>query len=142
MAQPDIPAVNLDYAFTIRLETSGRVEFEGRMRSRAFEPVSGGEVFGPKLTGRVVPQSGADFATNGMTDAHLMLQAADGTWIYMNLVGYEHNVTEDGSAYFRVAPYFDTPAGPHDWLGKTVFIARGERFHNPGYLLLHVYAML
>jgi hypothetical protein len=142
MAQPDIPPVNLEYAFSIRLETSGRIEFEGTMRSRVFEPVSGGEVFGPRLTGRVVPQSGADFATNSMMDAHMMLQASDGTWIYMNLVGYEHNVTDDGSPYFRVAPYFDTPAGTHEWLSKTVFIARAERFHNPGYTLMHVYALL
>lgn len=142
MAQSEIPPVNLEYAFTIRLETSGRIAFEGPMRSRVFEPVSGGEVFGPKLTGRVVPQSGADFATNNMMDAHLMLQASDGTWIYMNLIGYEHNVTDDGSAYFRVSPYFDTPVGPHEWLSKTVFIGKAERFHNPGYMLMHIHALL
>ena len=142
MAQPDIPPVNLDYAFTIRLETSGRIAFDGPMRSRVFEPVSGGEVFGPKFNGRVVPQSGADYASNNMMDAHLMLQASDGIWVYMNVIGYEHTVTDDGTPYFRVSPYFDTPAGPHEWLGKTVFIAHAERFHNPGYLMLHVYALL
>ena len=59
----------------------------------------------------------------------------------MNLIGYEHNVTADGQPYFRVAPYFDTPAGAHEWLSKTVFIGRGERRHNPDQMLLHVYAL-
>ena len=141
MAQADVPKIDLDYAFSIRLATSGRIEFEGPMRSRVFEPVSGGEVFGPRLQGRVVPQSGADYATNNLMDAHLMLQASDGTWIYMNLIGYEHKVTADGSPYFRVAPYFDTPVGKWDWLGKTVFIGTAERHHNPDQMLMHIYAL-
>ena len=141
MAQADGPLIDLDYAFSIRLATSGRIEFEGPMRSRVFEPVSGGEVFGPRLQGRVVPQSGADYATNNLMDAHLMLQASDGTWIYMNLIGYEHKVTADGSPYFRVAPYFDTPVGSWDWLGKTVFIGTAERHHNPDQMLMHIYAL-
>ncbi|HTQ99158.1 MAG TPA: DUF3237 family protein [Candidatus Acidoferrum sp.] len=139
MAQPDVPSIDLDFAFSIRLETGGRVEFEGPMRSRVFEPITGGEVFGSRLSGRVVPQSGADFASNNLMDAHLMLQASDGTWLYMNLFGYEHKVTPDGSPYFRVAPYFDTPAGAWEWLGKTVFIGTAER--HPNQLLVHVYAL-
>lgn len=141
MAQSEVPEIGLDYAFTMRLETGGRVEFEGTMRSRVFEPVTGGEVTGPRLNARVVPRSGADFASNSLMDAHLMLQANDGTWLYMNLIGYEHKVTADGSPYFRVAPYFDTPTGSHEWLSKTVFIGTAERQHNPDQLLVHVYAL-
>ncbi len=141
MAQADVPRIDLDYAFSIRMETGGRVAFEGSMRSRVFEPVTGGEVFGPRLQGRVVPQSGADFASNNLMDAHLMLQASDGTWIYMNLIGYEHTVTADSSTYFRVSPYFDTPVGTWDWLSKTVFIGKAERRHNPDQILMHIYAL-
>ena len=142
MAQPEVPPLNTEYAFSLRIENSGRIEFTGQMRTRTFEPATGGEVWGPKLQGRVVPQSGADFASNGLMDAHMMLQAADGTWIYMNLLGYEHTITEDGSPYFRVAPYFDAPAGPYEWLAKTVMIGTGERFHNPGYTQFHFYEVL
>lgn len=142
MAQPDIPQVTLDYAFTLRIDSGGRIEFEGQMRSRVFEPAAGGEIFGPKLQGRVVPQSGGDFASNDLSDSHLMLQASDGTWIYMNMLGYEHNETEGGSAYFRVAPYFDAPRGPHEWLAKTVFIGTAERHSNPAHTLIHCYEVL
>jgi len=142
MAQEEIPVINHEYAFSVRIESGGQIEFQGEMRSRTFEPATGGEIWGPRLQGRVVPQSGADFASNGLTDAHMMLQARDGTWIYMNLVGYEHNVIEDGSPYFRVAPYFDSPAGPHEWLAKTVFIGLGERHMNPDHTIIHFHEIL
>lgn len=142
MAQPDIPLVTLDYAFSIRIDSGGRIAFEGEMRSRTFEPAMGGEVWGPKLQGRVVPQSGGDFGTNDLSESHLMLQASDGTWVYMNLLGYEHGETEDGAPYFRVAPYFDAPRGPHEWLAKTVFIGTGERHDNPAHTIIHCYEVL
>lgn len=142
MAQQDIPQINQQYAFSMRIESEGRIEFQGPMRSRTFEPTAGGEIWGPKLQGRVVPQSGADYASNDLMDAHMMLQATDGTWIYMNLIGYEHNRTADEESYFSVAPYFDTPSGPHEWLSKTVFIGMGERHRNPDHLLIHFHEIL
>lgn len=142
MAQQDIPAINHAYAFSMRINNSGHIEFQGPMRSRTFEPTSGGEIWGPKLEGRVVPRSGADFASNGMMDAHMMLQTSDGSWVYMNLLGYEHTVTENGSTYFRVSPYFDTPAGPHEWLSKTVFIGIGERHSNPSHTIIHFHEIM
>ena len=102
MAQQEIPEIQLRYAFSMRIDDSGRIAFQGPMRSRSFQPVSGGEIWGPRLQGRVVPQSGADYASNNLLEAHLMLQAADGTWIYMNQLGYEH--AEEGEPYLRVTP--------------------------------------
>ena len=146
MAEQDLaaslPQIDHTYAFSIRINTEGHVEFEGPMRSRTFEPTSGGEIWGPKLEGRVVPNSGADYASNNMMDAHMMLQAADGTWIYMNILGYEREDEDDESAYFRVAPYFDTPKGEHDWLSKTVFVGIGERHTNPNHLIIHFHEIL
>ncbi|MDT8398960.1 MAG: DUF3237 family protein [Pseudomonadales bacterium] len=140
MAQADIPVIELEYAFSIRINTGDSVFFQGPMRSRSYEPVAGGEIFGPRLQGRVVAGSGADFASNGMLDAHFMLQAADGTWIYVNQLGYEH--AAEGEPYFRVTPYFDTPTGPHDWLGKTVFVGTGIRGVEPDHILYTYYALL
>ena len=142
MAEPAIPGIDIEYAFSMRIDSGGRIDMHGPMRTRAYEPPSGGEIWGPKLQGRVVPQSGADYASNNLMDASMMLQASDGTWIFMNLLGYEHDETDDGSAYFRVAPYFDTPAGSMEWLGKTVFIGTGERHHNPAYTLIHFYEVM
>lgn len=146
MAEQDsagaVPGIDLEYAFSMRINSGGRLQFQGEMRSRVFEPASGGEIWGPKLQGRVVPQSGADFASNGLMDSHLMLQASDGTWIYMNLQGYEHDNTDGGAPYFRVTPYFDTPQGPWAWLAKTVFVGIAERYHNPAHTLIHFHQLL
>ena len=140
MAQQEIPDIQLRYAFSIRIDDSGRIAFQGPMRSRSFQPVSGGEIWGPRLQGRVVPQSGADYASNNLLEAHLMLQASDGTWIYMNQLGYEHEA--EGEPYLRVTPYFDTPEGPHEWLAKTVIVGTGERHSNPNHSIFHYYELL
>ena len=29
--------------------------------------------------------------------------------------------------YCRVTPQFEVPAGPHDWLARTLFVGKGER---------------
>jgi hypothetical protein len=142
MAQPDVPGIDFTHAFSMRIDSSGRLAFNGEMRTRVFEPATGGEIWGPKLQGRVVPASGADFGGNELMNTHLMLQASDGTWIYMNLLGYEHQQTDDGSAYFRVTPYFDTPEGPWAWLSKTVFIGMAERHHNPAHTIIHFHEVL
>jgi hypothetical protein len=142
MAQSDVPAIELAYAFSMRIDSSGRLAFNGEMRTRVFEPASGGEIWGPKLQGRVVPHSGGDFASNNQMDSHMMLQASDGTWVYMNLLGYEHAADDDGAPYFRVTPYFDAPEGPWAWLAKTVFIGAAERHYNPAYTLIHFHELL
>ena len=103
-----------------------------------------GDIEGPRLNGRVVPNSGADWAlyrpdhTVAFT-AHYMLEADDGTQIYMRNVGYRHappetarkmealEPVEPDAYYMRLAPTFDTPIGPHDWLTRTVIVGRAER---------------
>ena len=60
---------------------------------RGFVSAAGGTVEGPRLNGRVVPNSGGDWAlyrddhTVGF-DARYMLEADDGTPIYMMNRGY------------------------------------------------------
>lgn len=144
MAAEEIPAVNLQHAFSIRFQLGRSVRFEGEMRSRNFEPVTGGEISGPRLQGRVVPQSGAEYASNNLMDTRLMLQADDGTWLYMQQYGYEleDREGESGTPYFRVSPYFDTPPGPHAWLAKTVLLGTGERRQDPAELVIHYYEVL
>jgi hypothetical protein len=29
--------------------------------------------------------------------------------------------------YCRITPRFEVPAGPHEWLGRTMFVGTGER---------------
>jgi hypothetical protein len=99
-------------------------------------------VYGPRLNGRVVDYSGADYAlvrSDGVIEleAHYMLEADDGTRIYIHNRGYVHGplkVTDHATgkqvaigAYFRCTPVFRAPAGPHEWLNRTVFVGVGRR---------------
>ena len=34
---------------------------------------------------------------------------------------------DPSSYYFRVRPVFDVPAGPHDWLARTIIVGSADR---------------
>jgi hypothetical protein len=141
------PGLDLRYqhAFDIRLC------FDKRWR---FGPVSGGahygytsigagsSVSGPRLNGRVVDYSGADWPAirqDGVVElnAHYMIEADDGALIYIRNLGYVHGplrvtdgltgAPEEISSYFRCTPYFRAPEGPHAWLNRTVIVGIGRR---------------
>jgi hypothetical protein len=42
--------------------------------------------------------------------------------------------------YFRTAPVFEAPAGPHDWLNRSVFVATAARF--PDKVQIRVFEVL
>ena len=133
-----------------------RIDFHER---RIFGPVSGGAkqgytsvksglVEGPRLNGRVVEYSGADWAnvrTDGIVElnAHYLLEASDGTLIYIRNLGYVYgaDAARGRPAYFRCTPYFRVPEGPHDWLNRTVIVGGGERKSNPDHSVFRYYAV-
>ena len=141
--------VKLVHAFDVRMNFHKRV---------VFGPVSGGArqgyvafkdgiVRGPKLNGRLMEYSGADFAvvrTDGVVEsnAHYMIEADDGAPIYIHNRGYIYNTQPDsGPAYFRCTPYFRAPVGKHDWLNRTVVVGGGERHQDPDYTIFRYYAV-
>lgn len=144
----DMSPPQLQFAFRIllRFDDGPRLRFEPAYRSarRGFVAVQGGEITGPRLTGRVVPQSGGDwplFWPGGLVDfeAHYQLEASDGTPIYIHNTGIAWSAPEvlarieagqpvlPEQTYCRVTPRFEAPAGAHEWLNRTVFIGKGER---------------
>ena len=84
----EVVPIKLEYVFQIRIDFSERVSFDTPNGRRAYVPAVSGVIEGPRLQGKVVPHSGADYAGNGRLDAHYMLQASDGTMIYINNTGY------------------------------------------------------
>lgn len=111
---------------------------------RGFVSVAGGEVSGPKLKGRVVPQSGGDWPRlwpSGLIEfeAHYMIEAEDGTPIYIHNQGIAYSSPEvvakieagepvaSDATYLRITPRFEVPAGPHEWLARTIFVGTAER---------------
>ena len=150
----DIVPIKLEYVFQIRIDFKERVSFATPNGRRAYVPALSGVIEGPRLQGIVVPHSGADYAGNGRLNAHYMLQASDGTHIYINNTGYLYPVDGkpidrndpswggDREFYFRITPVFDTPVGPHDWLTRTVIVGTGQRHANPDYTIFTYYAVL
>ena len=117
--------------------------------SQGYTPAIGGTISGPRLTGSVVPHSGADYATvrtDGVIElrAHYMLEASDGTGIYIENRGYliRPKPGESQPSYFRLTPYFRVPEGPHDWLSRTVIVGGGERRTGPDRSLFRYYALV
>lgn len=138
----------LELAFRVRLDFGDgpRLRFTPAFKSvtRGFVALVGGEVEGPRLTGRVIPYSGGDWPhiwDSGLIEfeAHYMLETSDGTPIYIHNRGVAFSSPETlarieagenarpGDAYCRVTPRFETPAGPHEWLNRTIFVGVAER---------------
>jgi len=150
----EIQPVKLEYVFQVRVDFEERIRFHTPNGLRLYVPVVSGLVEGPRLQGRLLPRSGADFGLNGQINAHYMLEASDGTPIYVRNQGYVYRsdggVTPlddpkwapDAPRYFRCTPYFDCPEGPHDWLTRTVIVGTGQRCSDPDYTLFSYYAVL
>lgn len=143
MDEVAVRAPRLEHVFDVRINFDKRWQF-GPLPgggNQGYTSVLSGTVRGPKLQGRLVEHSGADYATvraDGVVElnAHYLLEADDGTRIYIRNQGYVHGplpAREDGSddvaipRQFVCTPYFRAPVGPHDWLNRTVIVGRGVR---------------
>jgi Protein of unknown function (DUF3237) len=143
-AAPSAPAPSLAYAFSADVKVAPPVELGaidgGRRR---FIAITGGTVDGPRLKGEVLA-SGGDWQTimpGGLTrlEAKYFIRAADGTVIEVTNIGVRTAAPEvidklargepvDPSLYyFRTSPSFKVAAGSHQWLERTLFVARGIR---------------
>jgi len=157
VSSPDIPKIQLAYAFSVSIFFQERIRIDSP-RGRVFVPAASGEVWGPRLQGRVVPRSGADWASMGLLDAHYQLEAADGSLIYIHNRGFLR--PQDGAPpppamttnsgawladmplYFRLTPSFDAPEGPHDWLSRTMIVGTGRRYGDPDHTIFTYYEVL
>ncbi|MBV7411112.1 DUF3237 domain-containing protein [Maritimibacter sp. DP1N21-5] len=149
----EVPELKLEFAFRIKILFKDRHFFTGPKGRRAFVQPFGGVVEGPLLNGKVVPLSGADWAQNGQLNAHYMLEADDGTLIYLNNLGYLYRTdgevtdpknplwSKDVPSYFRLTPYFDCPTGPHDWLTRHVVVGTGQRHDDPDHTMFHYWVV-
>jgi hypothetical protein len=147
----EIPGIDLEYAFSIRINFKERVRYETPAGHRVYVPADSGEVWGPRLNGLVVPRSGGDYAGVYGLNAHYMLQADDGTYIYIHNRGYlyrtdgqETDIDDptwggDTEFYFRIQPMFDTEKGPHEWLTRTLIVGTGQRHSDPDHTIFTYY---
>lgn len=94
----DMAGVSYRWAFSVSVFFAERIAIESPFR-RTFVPAVGGDIWGPRLQGSVVPYGGADFGGGGgPLDAQYMFQAADGAYIYINNRAYMRRVGWDPSS--------------------------------------------
>ena len=93
--QDDVIPVDLEYVFSIRIDFKERIRVPGPMQSNVYVPAAGGKIWGPRLQGKVVPYSGADYGGEFGLGAHYMLQADDGAYIYIHNMGYLYALNSD-----------------------------------------------
>lgn len=148
-----------EYAFTISIELTGArwLEPTDMGMTRAAVYAASGTIEGPLLRGKVVPMSGGDFPLvrpNGVIDfdARYLLEAEDGTTIYMQNRGFRWARTPEiaermqkneavgpDDYYMRVSPKFDVAAGPLAWMAKHVFVGVAEKI--PGANRIHYFVV-
>ncbi len=90
---------------------------------RNFITITGGDVAGPKLKGKVV-SGGWDYQLHlpngcGTISADYFLQADDGTMI--NVVN-KAMMCPGGAGRLFTRPVFEAPKGPYEWLNSAVFV--------------------
>jgi hypothetical protein len=112
--------------------------------SRRVIGITGGEVLGPKIRGKILP-GGADFQVirpDHTTDleARYVLETDSGNLIYVVNTGYRHGPKEamerlqrgetvdPALIYFRCTPRFETAAPDYQWLTKHVFVGTAARY--------------
>jgi hypothetical protein len=150
MATPEPPphpfAPKFEFAFTVAIDLTPPVWIRPTSMgaTRAAVWAAQGTFEGPRIKGRVIPMSGGDYPLlrpNGVIDfdARYLLEADDGTPIYLQSRGYRwaegdamermmrNEPLEPHEYYMRVSPKFDVPEGPHDWLGKHIFVGVAEK---------------
>jgi Protein of unknown function (DUF3237) len=144
----------LEWVFSAKVTLAPPVE-RGTVdgQRKRFIAITGGEVTGPKLTGVVLPGGGdwQSIHADGLTelDARYSLKANDGTVIAVTNPGVRVASPEvikriaagedvdPALYYFRTTPRFDVADGPHEWLRRSAFVARGIR--KPDHVLIEFF---
>jgi hypothetical protein len=109
----------IDAAMTVGDTPSGQI--------RAI-PITGGEVTGEGISGRVVP-GGADWQrtrADGVTEieATYAIEMTDKTLVKVINRGMIDRASAEAPAYFRTAIHFDAPSGPYGWLNEALFLCK------------------
>jgi outer membrane protein assembly factor BamB len=152
----DIPGVGLRWAFSAAVFFADRIMIPSPT-PRGYTSVAGGKVWGPRLQGRVLPHSGADYFKTTFSTYYLF-QASDGELIFIHNRGTFRRFKAPpesghplepaldprapGWLRFRATPVFTAPRGPHDWMNRTVFVANCERHEHPDRTVFTYYEVL
>jgi hypothetical protein len=138
-----------EFAFTIFAAIQGVINVgetaTGQIRAI---PITGGEVVGEGIAGRLIP-GGADWQRtrpDGVTEieATYALELTDGTMIKVLNRGLIVPASVPGTpSYFRTAIEFTAPNGPYQWLNEAIFLSSvGAAEGRPGAVQVDVYKLV
>lgn len=141
------PAVEFAFSIFATIEGVLTVGQTATGQVRAI-PITGGEVTGEGIAGRVIP-GGADWQrtrSDGVTEieATYAIELSDATLVKVVNRGLIVPAVAAGSpAYFRTAIEFTAPDGPYAWLNEAIFLcSAGGAEGRPGTVQVDVYKLV
>jgi hypothetical protein len=133
--------VKLDYAFQLRARFDPPRQSKTPKGEFRYQDITSGDVRGERLNAAVYADSGGQYDTVRAdrirdVDAHFILKAENGEWIYVEHVGYRRT---DG--YYRAIAYIDADTkGPYDWLNNTTFVVTAQESDDQREVTFYYYA--
>jgi hypothetical protein len=133
--------VKLDYAFQLRARYEAPRSSHTPKGELRYQDITSGDVRGERLNAAVYPDSGGQYDTVRAdrirdVDAHFILKAENGEWIYIEHVGYRR---PDG--YYRAIAYIDADIkGAYDWLNNTTFVVTAKESADQREVVFYYYA--
>ena len=133
--------VKLDYAFQLRARFDAPHLSHTPKGEFRYQDITSGDVHGERLKATVYADSGGQYDTVRAdrvrdVDAHFILKAENGEWIYVEHVGYRRT---DG--YYRAIAYIDADAkGAYDWLNNTTFVVTAKESPDERDVVFYYYA--
>ena len=150
---------------TLQLEFACRLEVElapikemgtGRAGQRRIIPITGGQVSGPKISGKIL-NLGADWQTifsDGVAelDTRYALETDDGALIEIINYGFRHGPEEvikslaqgddvpASSYYMRTHARLETGDVRYSWVNRSLFVGTGKREKNR--VIIELYEIL
>lgn len=139
-----LPVPQTSYICTLKVELAPILEMgTGRAGHRRIIPIVGGEVHGPRLSGRIL-NVGADWQTifdGGLAelDTRYAMETHDGAIVEIVNYGYRHGPKEvmeavargedvdPASYYMRTHARLETGDTRYDWVNRTLFVGVGAR---------------
>jgi hypothetical protein len=132
--------IKLEYAFQLRAKYDPPKESRTPKGIFRYQDITSGELHGERLNATVYPDSGGQYDSvrrdsTRDVDAHFILKAENGEYIYMEHVGYRRT---DG--YYRAIAYIETDTkGPYDWVNNTTFVVTAKESADQREVVFYYY---
>ena len=132
--------IKLEYAFQLRARYDAPHVARTSKGNFRYQDITSGDLKGERLNATVYADSGGQYDTVRDdhirdVDAHFILKAENGEWIYVEHVGYRRT---DG--YYRAIAYIDADTkGTYDWLNNTTFVVTAKESADEREVVFYYY---